>query len=130
MYDLYAVCVAGLNRLIPRHLSEPRLVYGQLRACGCRASGWGFVSTNRAPDKHSVSTHLRRAALLRSSGQLWRYRCLLQPSGRATQIQLRSTILAATDLASTGWYSEADTSFPKEKESGAVRCTRGNRPIV
>jgi hypothetical protein len=29
MYDLYAVCVAGLNRLIPRHLSESRVVYGQ-----------------------------------------------------------------------------------------------------
>jgi hypothetical protein len=29
-YDLYAVCVAGLNRLIPRHLSESRVVYGQV----------------------------------------------------------------------------------------------------
>jgi|ERR1700730_7317429 len=29
MYDLYAICVAGLNRLIPRQLSESRLVYGQ-----------------------------------------------------------------------------------------------------
>jgi hypothetical protein len=28
-YDLYAVCVSGLNRLIPRHLSESRVVYGQ-----------------------------------------------------------------------------------------------------
>jgi hypothetical protein len=28
-YDLYAVCVAGLNRLIPLSLSEFRVVYGQ-----------------------------------------------------------------------------------------------------
>jgi hypothetical protein len=35
MYDLYAVCVAVVNRLIPRHFSESRVVYGQARACLC-----------------------------------------------------------------------------------------------
>jgi hypothetical protein len=32
-YDLYAVCVARLNCLIPLHLSESRVVYGQAHAC-------------------------------------------------------------------------------------------------
>jgi hypothetical protein len=34
-YVLYAVCVAGLSRLIPRHLSESRVVYRQARGCLC-----------------------------------------------------------------------------------------------
>jgi len=49
-YDLYAVCVSGLNRLIPRHLSESRVVYGQavngplmaVRATEALRNPWGI----------------------------------------------------------------------------------------
>jgi hypothetical protein len=59
-YDLYAVCVAGLNRLNPRRLSESRVVYGQARAylTGMANAGYARVTTNRQSPLVSMATAL------------------------------------------------------------------------
>jgi hypothetical protein len=59
-YDLHAVCVVGLKRLITRHLSESRLVYGQARACltGMANAGYARVTANRQFPFVSMATTL------------------------------------------------------------------------
>jgi hypothetical protein len=66
VYDLYAVCVAGLNRLIPRHLSESRVVYGQARACLCCSIAEQVYSRMTLRRRHDARIHGRNGIIMPS----------------------------------------------------------------
>jgi hypothetical protein len=101
-YDSYAVCVSVLNRLIPRDLSESRVVYGQVRACLSigdsrgenLAAKYEFSSTSRArpsayhclcPTRYSVLgrgwTRVKKHEPIRTNASGHTYTFTRQPNG-------------------------------------------------